>query len=274
MSEEQPVQPEIITTGPGDPVAAIVAGVHGDEPSGVRAIERVLEAETAGEIHLERAIKTVVANPSAVAANRRFMEVDMNRSFPGRPDGKLEERIAMTVCEAIADVPTLALHATRSKGTPFAFVPPDDPKAMELASRLSVPNIVLADGAEIGALSSCGSVVTVEAGPQGSDEAAEIAYQLSLEFLQATGAMADAPSPGNPAVFELAGEIDRPPGERYEIEADNFTLVPEGAVFARVDGEPMRAQEPFYPVLLSADGYEEIMGFYGRKVADSIEELA
>ena len=266
-------EPTIVTRGDGDIVAAVVGGVHGDEPSGVQAVEGILADESAGRLSLTAAVRFITAHPTAVAAGRRFIEVDLNRSFPGNRDGLLEERLATVICDAVADVPTLALHSTRSQGTPFAFAAANDPAAIELARSLSVPNLVLADGSEVGALSACGTVITVEVGPQGSSVAAETARELTDEFLVATGAMAGTVSPSDPAVFQLGEELERPTGERYESLADNFERVATGEAYATVDGEQLVADESFYPILLSATGYADILGFRGEKLANSVGDL-
>lgn len=273
-NEEADDQPVMTTRGDGEVAAAIVGGVHGDEPSGVRAVEALLADEAAGRLPLAAAVRFVTANPAAVAANRRYLEVDLNRSFPGDPGGCLEERLAATLCELVAEVPTLALHATRSSGTPFAFAPWDDDEAIAIASQLSVPHLVLSDGEAVGSLSVCGTVVTLESGRQGSDEAATAARELAEEFLIATGAIEADLEPGDPAVFEIGEAIERPPGHEFEVLVENFERVEAGQPFARVDGTDIVADEAFYPVLLSADGYDEILGFRGDKVADSVHELA
>lgn len=268
-SEDVSDGPTIVTSGDGPPVAAVVGGVHGDEPSGVSAIKGLLEAIEAGSLALTDPVRFVIANPPAIAANSRFLEADMNRSFPGDVDGDLEERLATIVCEAVSDVPTLALHATESSGTPFAFASPTDSEAIELACALSVPNLVLAEGADIGSLSTCGTVVTVEVGPQGSSQATEMARTLTEEFLVATGALDGTPVNREPRVFEIGPEIDRPPGAAFEVLVENFTHVDTGQPFATVDGQELVADEPFYPILLSANGYKDILGFRGYKPEES-----
>ena len=75
--------PDVTTHGPGTPVVAIVGGIHGDEPSGVRAVERLRRAIGRGEFDLQRGIALVVGNPPAVAAGVRYLDSDLNRSFPG-----------------------------------------------------------------------------------------------------------------------------------------------------------------------------------------------
>ena len=61
------VPPNVTVRGPGDPELAVVGGIHGDEPGGVRAVERL----RAADLSLERGVKLIIANPSAVEAGER-----------------------------------------------------------------------------------------------------------------------------------------------------------------------------------------------------------
>ncbi|MEF8831376.1 MAG: succinylglutamate desuccinylase, partial [Halobacteriales archaeon] len=51
----------------------------------------------------------------------------------------------------------------------------------------------------------------------------------------------------------------------YEVHAENFERVAAGERFAAVDGDALVAERPFYPVLLSADGYADIFGYMARR---------
>lgn len=270
---ERPV-PEIHVVGPGEPVAAVVGGVHGDEPCGVWAVHRLRQTIETGELELEDAVKLIVANPPAVAANKRFLAVDMNRSFPGDVTGFDEEHLASILCREIADIPTLTLHSTRSEPTPFAFADRNYPEAIRLVRAMSIPNLVLVDDHRYGSLGVCGTVVTVEAGRQGSDEAGERALALAEEFLIAVGALDGAIATNQPDLFEADDEIERPQGSSYEILTENFAHVPAGEAFARVDGEDIIAEEDFHPILMSADGYDDILGFRGRKLDEPLTDLS
>jgi succinylglutamate desuccinylase len=61
---------------------AVVGGTHGNEFTGIYILEkmRLRAAELAAE-HPSLAIETVFANPAAHAANRRFIDDDLNRQF-------------------------------------------------------------------------------------------------------------------------------------------------------------------------------------------------
>ena len=59
---------------------AIVGGTHGNELTGVYAIEKLARfPERLRQYCFE--VVTLLANPQAVAANRRYLDRDLNRSF-------------------------------------------------------------------------------------------------------------------------------------------------------------------------------------------------
>ncbi|ELY57694.1 M14 family metallopeptidase [Natronolimnohabitans innermongolicus] len=86
---------DVTVRGPGaEPEVVVVAGVHGDERSGIRAVNRLREAD----LDLQRGVAFVLANPEAIEAGERYLDSDLNRVFPGDPDGDREERIAARHC--------------------------------------------------------------------------------------------------------------------------------------------------------------------------------
>ncbi len=79
------------------------AGVHGDELEGVQAIQDVFAALNTDEMH-GRLIAVPAANPPAVQAVQRLSPIDLlnlARTFPGKKDGSVTERIAYYLGELI-----------------------------------------------------------------------------------------------------------------------------------------------------------------------------
>jgi len=263
------VSPEVTVRGPGEPVAAVVGGIHGDEPSGVRAVRRLRDAD----LSLRRAVAFVVANPPAVRADERYLDADLNRSFPGDPDGNREERLAAQLCEVTGDLPTLSLHATHSQPEPFALVDRRQPAAVELAAGLPVPHVVDHHETLDGAFTACGRVVTVEAGCQRTDEAARTAKRQAEAFLRLVDALDADPTDADPEFFAVHEPVSKPPGGDYELLVDNFERVPAGTTYATAAGEKLVADEPFYPVLMSECGYEDVFGYEGEKLGDTLDEV-
>jgi predicted deacylase len=81
------------------PTVGLVAGIHGDEPLCIEMVRQVLEgiapADLAGSL-----LAISAANPYAIQAATRNTPLDMsnlNRVFPGDPDGMLTEQLAHAI---------------------------------------------------------------------------------------------------------------------------------------------------------------------------------
>ncbi|MFB6155669.1 MAG: succinylglutamate desuccinylase/aspartoacylase family protein [Haloferacaceae archaeon] len=253
--------------GDGTPEVCVVAGIHGDEPCGVRAVERLL-AESPS---VQKPVKFVVANERALEAGVRYLDADLNRAFPGDPNAdEHERRLAYDLAREVRGCTTLAIHSTQSFGEPFGVVDSVDPVSRDIAPKLPIVALIETDERTEGRLIEYPHVVEVEAGFQASDEAAANAYELTKAFLVATGVLEADPAdvaepPSDVPVFRLRDSIPKPPAEEYEVFATNFERVESGQAFAAADGESVVADEPFYPVLLSPYGYESQFGYAATK---------
>jgi predicted deacylase len=115
------------------PELLMIAGVHGNEYEGIltqlELWEELSPKDISGII-----VMIPVANPPAFrAAQRRNPEdgIDMNRIFPGRPDGNITEKLAFTIYHQIAckaDI-VLSMHGwtDRSLVVPYVEYPRESP---------------------------------------------------------------------------------------------------------------------------------------------------
>jgi succinylglutamate desuccinylase len=254
------------TLGDGEPEVAIVGGIHGDEPCGSIAVETLLEEAP----DVERPVKLIVANEKARARGVRYVDEDLNRAFPGSPDAETHEgRLAHDLLGEIRGCEILSLHSTQSYPVPFALVDELDGHARSICPYLSVEAVVETAGYSEGRLIAYPDVIELECGLQRSAAAAENAIQLSREFLVAVGALSGetaTPRHHPLTVFALDEQIPKPPATQYDVFVENFERVAEGDRFAAADGEALVAEEPFYPILLSAEGYENVFGYAGSLI--------
>jgi len=266
---------QIHQLGDGQPELAVVAGIHGDEPCGVEAVERLV----ADDPEVERPVKLIIANEKAIDTGERFVDEDLNRAFPGDPDGDSHEsQLAHELAREVQGCTVLALHSTRSYAEPFAVIDTVDEIAHSLAPLLPVDVLIETDEHTDGRLIEHAHTIELECGLQGSDDAAENAYWLTRAFLTVSNALAapladdqrGLPERDEVRVFRLEGPIAKPPGREYDVVAPNFERVEAGERFAVADGEALTADEPFYPVLLSAEGYDDIFG-YAAEAAGTLE---
>ncbi|MGH2456328.1 MAG: succinylglutamate desuccinylase/aspartoacylase family protein [Candidatus Limnocylindria bacterium] len=130
----------VVTIGgarPG-PTLYLQAGIHGDELTGIAICRQALSgldpATVSGVV-----VAVPVANvPSHLTRTRGFLHeerwlIDINRIFPGNPDGLLTERIAHALFEEFmrgADF-TIDLHSALAGCdiAPFVYIDPDDDEA-------------------------------------------------------------------------------------------------------------------------------------------------
>ncbi|ESP87152.1 succinylglutamate desuccinylase/aspartoacylase domain-containing protein [Candidatus Halobonum tyrrellensis] len=259
--------------GEGVPEVAVVGGLHGDEPCGPAAVERLVAADP----DVERPVKLIVANEEALERDVRYVDEDLNRAFPGDPDADTHERrLASHIARELEGCTTLSLHSTQSYAEPFALCATVDAVARAVVPSLPTNLLIETDPFTEGRLIEHPHTLEVECGLQGSDRAAENAYWLSRAFLAATGALAapvaddatpfDVDTTSEVGVFELLSPIAKPAAETYEVFARNFERVEAGERFASADGETLTAEEPFYPVLMSAYGYADLFGYAAEKV--------
>ncbi|MFC4542121.1 succinylglutamate desuccinylase/aspartoacylase family protein [Halosolutus amylolyticus] len=249
--------------GSGTPELAVVAGVHGDEPCGVRAVERLLDERPT----VERPVKLVVANEAALERRVRFVDEDLNRAFPGDPDAKTHEgQLAHRLVEELEDCLTFSMHSTQSHAEPFAIVNEISETATEICPQLPVAAMVETSNFAEGRLFSEIDTVEVECGLQGSETAAENADRLTRAFLTAVDALPGDTVSRDLPVFRLTDVIRKEQADTYEVFVDNFTEVEPGNPFAAADGETQVAEEPFYPVLMSPNGYQDVFGYAAEKV--------
>ena len=122
------------------PTALLIGGIHGDEFEGPVSLMRLVHALSPDEI-TGRVIILPAVNMPAVAASSRISPLDganMNRAFPGSPDGgptdmlaHFVESILMPECTAVID-----LHAggKASMFTPVALAARSDDAALFAAN--------------------------------------------------------------------------------------------------------------------------------------------
>jgi predicted deacylase len=252
-----------------DPDVAVVAAIHGDEPCGQRAVDAVL----ADEPTFQRPVKFIIANERALDAGVRYVDDDLNRVFPGDTDAESHERrLAVRLLAELDSCTTLSLHSTQSYANPFALVDAIDPAAATVCERLPVDAVVETAAYANGRLISYPGTVEVECGRQGSESAAANARSLVEAFLAATGALAPedgeagAEADGDIPVFRLTDRVPKAPADDYEVFVDNFERVAAGVPFAAADGDDHVADDAFYPILMSSDGYENVFGYAGDRV--------
>ncbi len=222
----------VVRNGKG-PTALLTGANHGDEYEGPIALFELARSLRADQV-TGRVIIVPAMNQPAFAAGTRTSPIDrgnMNRSFPGRPDGTVTEKIAdyfQRVLLPMADV-VLDFH---SGGKTLDFLPfcaahilPDkmqEARAFDLVRAFGAPfSVKMLEIDAVGmydtAAEEMGKVfVTTELGGGGTASArtADIALQGCRNLLMAAGILAGMPQ-ARPTQW-----LDMPDGDCFTFSQD------------------------------------------------------
>lgn len=177
---------ELICGAQDGPRLAVVAGVHGDELEGVRAIHALSETIDCEHFAGTLLLAPIVNLPAFTHRTRRgaFDGVDLNRVFPGRQDGSISERLAYTLVHTVLRDTQLviSLHGLGVYGTllpwmEFVDIPGPVGQASHAAARAfgfaDLMPLPLLPGVLIAALAQRGiPAIEGEIGGQGMIDAA------------------------------------------------------------------------------------------------------
>lgn len=250
---------KVIKKGEGEAEIVVIGSLHGDEPAGKKAIEKLLQE---GEDFI-RPIKFIVANEKALAKDRRYLDIDANSSFPGDPDSDMhEERLAAKITEEIREKTVIDLHTTMSTDEPFSTMKSTDEETIELVRDANVKRTVHFPEESGVSIEAAGKGIIVETGPQGTKKAAKNSYEILKNFLKSKGIIDGDYERSEPSVFRYTETVE---GD-WKFKAQNFKLVEKGKVYASREGEELIADKDFYPVLMSTNGYEGKLGYKAEKI--------
>lgn len=219
--------PVSLVRGASDgPVLALIAGTHGYEYPGITALQRLRQSIDPQSLR-GTLILVHIANPPSFYGRTIYTSPadgkNLNRVFPGKPDGTLSERIAHAITtEVIAKADFLVdLHAGDGNEAlrPYVYMPVTGDARLDTASRgmalaFGLDHIVI-DAGRIGppeatkyidqtALARGIPAITTETGQLGQNDERTIALaEHGIRNLMRHLKMLEGPVEPNPAVVWL-----------------------------------------------------------------------
>ena len=261
------------------PTVVVIGGVHGNEPAGVVALERVLKTLERTRPLVAGKLVGVLGNRAALAAGRRFNTRDLNRDWTEAGCAELkgathlvdedaEQRALLDVFEPLIDqadrpVVFIDLHSSSGRGAPFccmADVLRNRPIALSLPLPLVLGLEEVIDGSMLGYLCDRGHVgIAFEGGQHDDPETIDRLESIVWLSLVASGlldrsqvpdiedhrARLRAATTDLPRVLEIRHRHVIGPGEDFRMEPGftNFGPVRRGDLLAHDDRGELRASE-------------------------------
>jgi succinylglutamate desuccinylase len=225
-------------------------GVHGDEHSPINAAKKVLCQD-----------QYLVCNPQASKINKRFVESDLNRSFPGVFSVTLEEKIAQNLVKVLATKSLVVdIHTATCATPPFIITTSLSAKHMGLAMRTGVKKVVLMTrefGAGKSLIDFVQTGISLESGKEKS-----IKTQKLIEII-INRINVNKRTKINLDIYEVIKTmVKQNPREFLLPKIRSFKLIKAGTKITNL-GEI--AEFDFYPVLARSKNYENFLCLMAQK---------
>lgn len=239
------------------PRYTVVVCLHGDEIGPKIAIERLIE----GNVITNSRIKYIVANESAISQGVRFIDEDLNRSFPGENNNTHESQLAQLILDEISNTQVIDLHTTYSQSKPFIVIGQINKVIKTMARSTGLDKVVDQSKYASGGMIQHVNGISIECGRTNTSEAIENAIEIIKNIFRYSDQISGDAVWSDPTVYEVYDSIPRPEADKIQIVSSNFTQLKQGDVVYKTEEEEFTASENFCPVLMAAEGYDDIIGY-------------
>jgi succinylglutamate desuccinylase len=200
----------------------------------------------------------VLANKKALKENKRFIDTDLNRSFPGKFNGNHEEKRAAEILSEIKNSKyVLDLHSSSNNCPIFGIITKPNNEKIEFAKKLGLKRLIImpesfASGKSLIDFADCG--ISIEVGPHERKENVQEVLELIKNFGESKNYNEN---------LELFEVFDIIKGKTNNILINNFQEVKK----AQKINENQAAEFKFTPILVGESAYTGIICLAGRKLS-------
>ncbi|MBY0538160.1 succinylglutamate desuccinylase/aspartoacylase family protein [Patescibacteria group bacterium] len=252
----------------------IIGSTHGHERIGLQVIEELRKLNL-----YPNQVEFIVGNPKASELGVPFTEGDLNRVFPGKPDGNYEERRAFELSEKIlqADL-VIDIHSTKTTDlgeNSMIIVTKYDEETKRVLELISPPKVLIMRHKSDNALVSQAKIgIAFEYGLDDSESVMNATVHDIAAILMSYGLINQNPF-SNPREVSTSSVYDVYDAFKKNFEGDyvlskeieNFKQINVGQVVCTTNSnEEIIAEEDFYPILFGNNRYKDILGFKAQKL--------
>ena len=241
--------------GTGTPRVSIVAGTHGDELLG----ECVINA-LKSEVLLRGCLSFIIAHPLARIKKKRFINQDLNRSFPGKQRGCIEDRLAFDLMKRLSSSDlVIDIHATNSSIDSIAIVTKLTSSVRKILQWLPIKNVALIEPNVFGNKEMIGHVktgVALEYGPEKSGKNNRRAISHVRALLRNLSII-NGPKviSTKKTLYRIYGQYKVPKGFIETNGLKDMRRIRRRQLIGSVKTKKIYAKESFYPIFLGKGRY-------------------
>ena len=280
----------------------VVAGLHGNEPAGIFAAQRVVARIEREQLLRAGEVVALAGNLPALGLQKRFVARDLNRVWlddPAEEDSESRQRAELeTAVQAViaarrGRVVVLDLHTSSAAGVPFAVFG-DTLAQRAFASGLPIPSVLglneILDGAmcEFWARRGC-LCLAVEGGQHQAEDTVSNLEAVILLCLHRAGmlesradrwiaearARLDRRRTGLPRLLEVLERHAITDSDRFQMQPGfrNIDVVKRGQLLARDCRGELRARKDGLVILPLYQGRGDDGYFWGRAISPLRQSL-
>jgi|GEM_PF-2948011 len=240
--------------GTGKVLFNIIVGVHGDEKSPVKGLSLLKKYLKNKKIN--KGFQVIMANEEALRLNKRFIDKDLNRSFPGSNNGCLEEKLAIKLrAETIKTEYNFDFHSTPTPiKAPYGVFSVYSNKLGKIMAISGVKNWVF-DASE-SLIKFAPEAFAIEVGCEVDSKSAQNAFLIMKNILVYFKVLHEKNKgiSSNPNLFLIYHFIAVNNLLSLNKEVQDFKYIKKGQIIGLLKNKkPLVASEGFYPVLINHD---------------------
>jgi len=249
-----------ITTDVAGPRVVMFSGVHGDELSGIHAVEKLFfDFFTGARTLLKGSLTLARGNARAIAAERRYVTYNLNRMYKDEygPDidrNEYEYKRAQELKSILRDCDYfLDLHSAPIAQEPFLIA---EQHAIDFFARLGLPYIIMGwnrfSGGTTGgdgenyANAHGAKAATLESGSHFEKRSNDVAYRTVITMLSLLGMIEPVADEkrADAEIIDMYAVVTKEADDfRYAGEVRNFQRFARNEAFAFQNGKPMTVSE-------------------------------
>ena len=248
--------------GNNKPRIALIACMHGNERAGLEIFKLLRKRG------LKVPVKLIIANQYALKKNKRFLKSDLNRVFPGKKNGNLEEKLAYEITQEIVGMDyVIDLHSCSVESLPFAIV--RNKKTLSKAFGTNLKHYVLYPLQKQGGASAIDFAnygIGLELGKHDRKKTIKDGFTAVVKLLRSIELNIQKSKPTGASIFKITGSIYKNKNFKMNSKIVNFSKVKKGEPIAYEKEKTIRAEKEFYPILYGENSYKNILCLKAKEV--------